>query len=627
MTQLRRSSGIRITPIVIGVIAALYLARDVFIPLAFAITLTFVLAPAVGWLQRLHIRRLPATLIVMLLAIATAGGIGYVIFNQVVQVVTELPSYRQNIDNKIKILRTPDKGVLGRAAQSVKELGNELATAQELPIPSSGPARDGRIGIRANPIRVQVTPAPANSLVQLRDLTQPFLAPLSMFGIVLVFTIFLLVEQADLRNRLLRLAGVHRLNLMTQAFDDATRRVSRYLVLQFLVNAGFGLLCGVGLYLIGVPYAALWGAVAALFRLVPYIGSVAASSLPFLLSLAVFDRWMPPLLVFLLFATLELVVANLLEPRLYGAHTGISSLALLLTTVFWAALWGPAGLILSTPLTVCVVVLGRHLPHLSFLHILLGDQPVLAPAEHLYQRLLAMDEQEARAVVDKYRTENSLMALYDSVILPALNMAEQDRHKGALDPEREEFLFLSVREMLSEFSEEAQNSRDQHPEEQPPSCITGRILCFPAHDKADEVAAAMLAQLLEQAGCAAISFPLDSPMQNVLGPIQPTANDVFCISAIPPFALSHARAINSQLRSEFPHTRMLIGLWGFSGETERALRHFRPSLPDKFAVSFAEAMDYVGVPATTSNQDSSGSSAKASREPSRATLAFQPIES
>lgn len=165
-------------------------------------------------------------------------------------------------------------------------------------------------------------------------------------------------------------------------------------MLQFLVNTGFGVLCGVGLYLIGVPYAALWGAVAALLRIVPYFGSVAAGLLPLILSLAVFDRWMPPLLVFLLFTTLELVTGNLVEPWLYGAHTGISSLALLLTAVFWATLWGPAGLILSTPLTVCVVVVGRYVPHLSFLHILLGDEPVLEPAAHYYQRLLAMDEQE-----------------------------------------------------------------------------------------------------------------------------------------------------------------------------------------------------------------------------------------
>ena len=265
--------------------------------------------------------------------------------------------------------------------------------------------------------------------------------------------------------------------------------------------------------------------------------------------------------------------------------------------MFWATLWGPAGLILSTPLTVCVVVLGRHVPHLSFLHILLGDQPVLAPEAHLYQRLLAMDDQEARAVAEEYRNEHSLLQLYDAVILPALTMAEQDRHKGALDPEREEFLFLSMREMLAEFSEKAQNSAPEYAGERPGAAVPGRILCFPAHDEADEIAAAMLAQLLEQAGCATVSFPLGSSPESMLGLVEPTENDVFCISAIPPFAFSHARTVNRQLRTKFPQTKILIGIWGFSGEIERALQRFQPSPPDKFVSSLADALEYLGVPA------------------------------
>ena len=607
MIQPRRSSGVRTAAILIGVIAVLYLARDILIPLAFAITLTLVLTPGVGWLQKLHIRRFPAALLVMMVSITIAGGVGYVIFNQLVQVVNDLPSYRENIDNKIKALRAPNKGALGRAAQSVKELGKELATAQDLPAPPPPQGRAGRVSAPvntpANPLPVQVIEQPANGLIYVRDLTQPFLAPLAILGIVLVFTVFLLVEEADLRNRLFRLAGLDRLNVVTQALDDATHRVSRYLMLQFMVNAGFGILCGLGLYLIGVPYAALWGTVAALLRIVPYVGSVTAGLLPLLLSLAVFDRWMPPLLVFLLFTTLELVIANLFEPWLYGAHTGISSLALLLTTVFWATLWGPAGLILSTPLTVCVVVLGRHIPHLSFLHILLGDQPALVAEAHLYQRLLAMDDQEARAVAEEYLSENSLLQLYDAVILPALTLAEQDRHKGSLDPEREEFLFLSVREMLAEFSEKAQNSSPEDSGERQAPALSGRVLCFPAHDEADEIAAAMLSQLLEQAGRATVSFPLGSSSDSMLSLVEPTGNDVFCISAIPPFAFSHARTLNRQLRTKFPKTKILIGVWGFKGEMERALQRFQPARPDKLATSLGEALEYLGVLAPAAEEE------------------------
>ena len=527
--------------------------------------------------------------------VTAAGVVGYVIFNQLVQVVSDLPAYRENIDNKIKALRAPQKGSLGRAAQSVQELGKQLATAQEPPAPPPTQGRAGRSTTPTSPLPVQVVETPPNGLLYVRDLLRPFLAPLATLGIVLVFTIFLLVEEADLRNRLFRLAGVNRVNVMTQALDDATRRVSRYLMLQFLVNALFGLLFGTGLFLIGIPYAALFGTVAALLRTVPYVGSVVAGLLPVLLALAVFDTWKPPIMVILLLTTLELITGNFLEPWLYGAHTGISSLALLVTTVFWAILWGPAGLILSTPLTVCVVVLGRHVRQLSFLHILLGDQPVLAAEAHLYQRLLAMDEQEARTVAEEYLKEHSLLQLYDAVILPALTMAEQDRHKGALDPEREEFLFLSVREMLTEFSEKAKDSSAEHDAERVESVASGRILCLPAHDESDEIAAAMLAQLLEQAGHASVSFPLGSVPDNLPGAMAPTRDDVVCISAIPPFAFSHARTMNRQLRARFPQTKILIGVWGFNGEIDRARQRFQPFPPEKFVGSLADALEYLGV--------------------------------
>jgi hypothetical protein len=236
---------------------------------------------------------------------------------------------------------------------------------------------------------------------------------------------------------------------------------------------------------------------------------------------------------------------------------------------------------------------------------LLGDQPVLAPEAHLYQRLLAMDDQEARTVAGEYLSENSLLQLYDAVILPALTMAEQDRHQGALDPEREEFLFLSVREILAEFSEKAQNPDPEHSGERPGPAVPGRILCFPAHDEADEIAAAMLAQLLEQARCATIAFPLGFPPQSILG-LEPTENDLFCISAIPPFAFSHARTLNQQLRTKFPKTKILIGVWGFSGEIDRALQRFQPSLPDNFASSLAGALEYIGIPAAVAKIEAPG---------------------
>jgi hypothetical protein len=284
------------------------------------------------------------------------------------------------------------------------------------------------------------------------------------------------------------------------------------------------------------------------------------------------------------------VTGNFLEPWLYGTHTGISSLALLLTTVFWTVLWGPAGLVLSTPLTVCVVVFGRHVPQFSFLHVLLGDESVLAPEAQLYQRLLAMDEQQARAVADLYLAGNSLAQLYDSVLIPALTLAEQDRHKGALDKTREEFLFLSIKEMLAEFSERTPRSEQA---EQNPIALAGRAICLPTSDEADEITAAMLAQLLEQAGCATLAFPLDSSLLHSVGLVEPDEKDVFFVSALPPFAFARARTLSRQLQSRFPHTKLVIGVWGFAGDMEKALQRFQPSRPDKLVTSLADAVKFV----------------------------------
>ncbi len=598
------SSSVRTAAILVAVIALLYLAREILIPLAFAITLTLILAPMVAWVEKtVRLSRVPSVLVVMILSLAAAGSVSLVIFNQLVGIANDLPGYRKNIDQKIESMRRPGKSAVQRAAESVQELSRALSGTPETPAPNPPDRTNRRIAPDVGgPVPVEVVEPPVGEIQDVRDLLQPFFAPLAMLGITLVFTVFLLIELTDLRNRIFRLAGLSRLNVMTQALEDAAERVSRYLTLQLLVNVGFGVLFGMGLYVIGVPYAALWGVVTAILRMVPYVGSAVAALSPFALALAVFDNWGPPLLVLLLFAALELVTANLIEPWLYGTQLGISSLALLLTAVFWATLWGPAGLILSTPLTVCVVVLGRYIPQLSFLHVLLGDQTVLVTEAQVYQRLLAMDDQEARAVAwRRYLGQHSLVQLYDSVIIPVLALAEQDRHKGTLTPSREEFLLLSVREMLAEFSERTpkgqpangtapNGTRAGAPESPAPR---GRVLCIPANDEADEIAAAMLTQLLQQAGYPALSFPLESSQLYTVGLVQPGEADIFCISAVPPFAFARAKTLSGQLQLRFPRTRIVVGVWGFTGDPERALRRFQPSSPDKLVTCLADAIRFA----------------------------------
>ncbi len=582
--------------ILFGTIAALYFAREILIPFAFALTLTFLLTPVVALLQRLHAGRVASVLTTVLVSVAVAGGIGWIIANQLVDVANQLPSYRQNIHAKIEAFHLPATGQLGQAAKSVQEIVQEL-TSPSAPSPTLPPQGSKQNKPNVPPAAVSPTPVrvvqpSASGWTQLRDLGTPVLAPLGRAGMVLIFTIFMLLKREDLRNRLLRLVGLGQLNLMTQALDDASGRVSRYLLMQFLVNAGFGTLFGFGLYLIGVPNPALWGVVAGILRYVPYVGTLVAATLPIALSLAVFDGWLRPLLVFLLVAGLELIVANFVEPWLYGTRVGISSLALLVTAVFWTVLWGPAGLILSTPLTVCVVVLGRYFPQLSFLHTQLGDEPVLAAEAQLYQRLLAMDQLEAQTIVGQVLKGRPLVELYDSVLIPALSMAEQDRHKGALSAAREEFLFLSINEMVVEFSEyqladtTATADTAEHPNH--------RIVCLPAHDRADEIMAAMLAQILEQKGFATLSFPvLGSSLNECLASIESDPSEVVCISALPPYAFAPARAMCKQIRERFPKLKVLVCVWGFSGDAQKAMARFERTQPDRLSTSLAEALEHV----------------------------------
>lgn len=567
-----------------GVVAILYFARDILIPLAFAVSLAFVLSPAVTALQKIHIVRFPATLLTITGAVLLIAAFTWVVASQLIDVANQLPQYRENIHTKLQAIRLPTTGALGRAAESVREVAQEFTEGGISGQPAA--PSNGTTPATPKPMPVEVVQPPANELVSLEELVRPFLKPLAEAGIVLIFSVFILLEREDLRNRLLRLAGIGQLNVMTKAIDDAAQRVSRYLLMQLLVNTCFGTLFGIGLYFIGVPNPPLWGLVAAVLRIVPYAGTTIAAALPFALSLAVFNDWLHPLLMALLFAGLELTTANLVEPMLYGVHTGISSLALLVSAVFWTALWGPAGLILSTPLTVCLVVIGRYTPQLAFLHILLGDEPGLAAEAQLYQRLLAMDHEEARAVVDLYLKDHTLADLYDQVLIPAMTMAEQDRHRGAIEAEREEFLYLNVSEMVAEFAEAGfagnpgRNSRT-------------RVFCVPAYDQADEIACAMLAQLLEQRGIVALSFPAGPTADEMFAFIQPEADDVVCISAVPPYAFTPSRTMVNHLRNRFSQATIFVGIWGFNGDREKALARFDRGRPNRLFSSLADVVNEV----------------------------------
>jgi predicted PurR-regulated permease PerM len=433
---------------VVAVIVGLYFGRQVLIPLALSVVVSFLLAPVVSWLETWRVGRVLSVVVVVSLALALVGFGGWMVTGQLMNVVGQLPNYQSNIHDKVQALRVQHGNRLTNATKTVSDLSNELTAASES-------AADKKIAKRTGttPIPVQVTQPPSNAPQYLRTIVGPLTGIVEMMAIVIVFAVFMLVKREDLRNRLIRLAGHGRLSLVTQALDDASRRLSRYLYLQFLVNALYGGMFGGGLYLIGVPHPLLWGVLATLLRLIPYIGTAVAAGFPALMAMAVFPGWHQALLVVALFVTLEIIVSNALEPWLYGSHTGISSLAILVAAVFWTALWGPIGLILSTPLTVCLILMGRYVPQLNFLEVLLGDEPVLPVEAHFYQRLLALDQDEATTIAESYLKEKPLGSLYDNVVIPALAMAEQDRHLNTLDTGTADFISQTTRELIEEIGE------------------------------------------------------------------------------------------------------------------------------------------------------------------------------
>jgi predicted PurR-regulated permease PerM len=543
--------------VTVVLITVLYLAKTVILPLALAMLLTFVLAPLVTWSERIRLPRIVAIPVVMLAAGLVLGFVSWTVFMQLVEVTDALPAYTTNIQGKIQSLQQSQTGSFTRAERDLDNLSKQIS---DLSLGFTSDQRHGavQLGLPSQPVSVREVGGSQGRL----DALSGVLGVIVSVILVVVFTFFMLLKREDLRNRLIQLSGQGHLQLMTQAMDDTSRRVSRYLSLQSLMNTGFGVIVFVVLHFIELPHALLWGALAGLLRFIPYIGAPIGAFLPTALSLAVFNGWTKTLLIMAIFFCLELVTANLLEPQVYGKHTGLSSLAILVAAIFWALIWGPIGLILSVPLTVCLVVVGAYVPSLQFLTVLLGDQPVMQPGAHYYQRLLANDQREASQVLESHLKDTSLEDLYDTVLLPALNLAEQDRHRNALDDATVDFITQTTKDLVEEFSlgEDALRTGDAIPK---------KIACLPVRDDADEIVGIMLAQLLDRAGYSAIAIPIGS-VDGMLAEAIHGDPEIVCLSALPPYATSHARGIYRRLRMQRPTLTIIVGLWNYQEDPVKA---------------------------------------------------------
>jgi predicted PurR-regulated permease PerM len=589
------------------VVAALYFGREVLIPFSLAVVLTFLLTPVVSRLEKLHLGRMLSVLLVLLIGFAGIGTVGWLAAGQLVEITRQLPDYKANIHTKLQSIRGNRDGDFTKAASTLGELSKELtkppdapatpaASPPRRPTPAKATSADAAPGSPDHPLAVSVAAPPLNVVQQLEALLGSLLGPLETAGVVVIFTLFMLVKREDLRDRVIRLAGHDRLHNITKALDDGTQRLSRFLLVQFVVNASYGTLFGLGLYALKVPHALLFGALGGILRYVPYLGPVIGAAFPVALTVAVFPGWTEVGMVVALFLILELIVANILEPMLYGAHTGISPLAVLVAAVFWAELWGPAGLILSTPLTLCVMVMGRHVLQLKFLEIVLGDEPVLSPESHLYQRLLAMDQEEVGEIAHTYLKGQELGDLYDAVLIPALGFAEQDRHNDVLDADKEKFIYNCTDELIEELIEHpsTESVLEGDSAASPDAPRSGaRVLCLPSRDQSDELVAKMLTQLLQRAGYRAQSLPIGA-VEDMLKQVGLWETQIVCVSALPPFAVGQARSLCKRLRASYPGVKLIVGLWNYDDGIVKAQERFQNISTDLVTTSLAGVLEQIG---------------------------------
>jgi predicted PurR-regulated permease PerM len=549
-------------------IGGLYFGQDIFVPFALAILLSFALTPLVNWFRKFRLPRVAAVLIAVTLAFILIGGIAFVVGRQLVQLATNLPSYQTTITQKIRTLQTsaPGGGVVDRVTSTIQDLSKEISGTDKPPEQST--QQLGRSTTSQEPVTVRLERPDSQPLEVIRTIVGPLLAPLATAGLVVIFVIFVLLEKEDLRDRFIKLAGAGDLQKSTQALNDAAARVSRYLLMQLVVNLTYGVPIGFALYLIGVPNAVLWGLLAAVLRFVPYLGPFLAAIFPIALAIAVDPGWSMLLWVVGLFLVAELISNNVVEPWLYGSSTGLSSLAIIMAAIFWTTLWGPVGLFLATPLTVCLVVIGRYVPQLEFLGVLLGSDPVLAPEERLYQRLLAGNLEEAVEMAEDYVDEHSSREFYDHVALPALRLAENDRQRSTSDTSYRRLVASTatcvVREVAEHVEEKASKTDKNADPDVPTSPARLRVqsvLCIAGRTELDGAAAEMVAQALQEKAIGARVLPPISVSEGALGQLDLTSVEVVCLSYLHPQPQVYARYICRRLRRRAPHVRLMVCCW------------------------------------------------------------------
>ncbi|NJC34482.1 putative PurR-regulated permease PerM [Sphingomonas jejuensis] len=600
--QVPALSGLLALAVFVVVVAGLFFARDVLIPITLAVLLSFVLSPIVVLLRRLRLPRGLAIFTAVLAALATLGAIGTLVGMQAASLATNAPAYAETIQGKVDRAQR-------FATDRLKLLSEEA--------PAAAPADPDLVrGTRTQPLHVRVVEPQVPVLEQIGGYLEPVVAPFETFVIVLVVAIFMLMQKEDLRDRLIRLFGSSDLHRTTAAMDDAAARLSRYFLSQLAVNASFGTVVALGLWAIGLPVPALWGILAGVLRFVPYIGALLGAALPLAVAAGLEPGWTTVLMVAALFVVLEPLIGYVIEPLLYGHSTGLSPLSVVLAAVFWTWIWGPVGLVLSMPLTLLLVVLGRHIPSLEFLDVLLGDRPALSPVESFYQRMLAEDPDEALDQAEAQLEERSLTAYYDEVALAALKLAAADVSRGAIDRTRAGRVVDSMLVLVSELEGADDTASETIARDKPlkpvPQDDAGfnetapvelreapdtwreesAVLCIAGRGVLDDAVTAMLAQLLTKRGFGASRVAHEAGSRANIGSLDLSPTRLVCISYLEIGGTpSHLRYLIRRVRARSPGVPILVGLWP-EGEAALSDREIQRALgADLYVGSLGQAVE------------------------------------
>ena len=564
------------------VIVVLYWAQAVLVPIALAVLLTFVLTPPVNGLER-WLGRVPAVLAIVTLVFIILGLAGWALARQMSHLTDDLPSYRVNILAKIADVRGAGKGgSVEKLQETIEDIKTDLGQSSG----ETGPA---------SPVVVTSELVPGFSGFSWLG---PLLGPLGTAGLVLAMVIFMLLERRDLRDRLIGLFGHGQLTVTTKAFDEAGTRVSRQLLMQSLVNLVYGVAAGIGLYVLDVPYPFVWAALGGALRFIPYLGPVIGAGAPILVSLAALPGWVGPLWVVGLFVVLELFTNLVLETVLYAGAAGVSQVALLVSVAFWTWLWGPLGLLMATPLTVCLVVLGKHVPGLEFVGLLMADTPALAPEYGYYQRLLARDQSEAADLIERHVKTEAARSVYDALLLPALNYAERDRLEQRLSADEETAVIDATRELLVDATE---SIRRLEPEPSAPddTALPGpreplRVLGVPINGSADEVALEMLGHLLNDLPVVVEVTKGRMLASELVSLVEAQDVSVVCLADLPPSPPSKSRYLVKRLHAALPNLRILVGRWGPQALADESTQLLRDAGATLVATTLAETRTYLG---------------------------------